>query len=392
MKSPIVKVFLKETREMFRDKRVRYAALVGPMLMIVLIMMLFGTIFGSIGKASSQRVHVVKTDAPEVALLRAKGIQVIEVKSVEEGRNLVQNGKARVVLDFHSAAKPDGQTVVDAYLDPKNQTGQIAFATIQNLYGVVNKQVLNAVLKAKDIPETVQEKVKLARKEVVVGEKGGASDFVVGMLPYLIVIWAFYGAMSIASDLVAGEKEKNTLETLLITPVRRTEIVLGKFFALGLVSLLSSMSSVIGMAGVALLGLPGSEMLVKDGSGVSLLSTVIIVIVMLPLVAFFSALLIAVSSYARNAREAQTYLAQVSVVVLMPSIFSQFIGFLDAGNAFWVNFVPILNTANNMRLALLGKPDFAGIGATVAISIVLASVALWITVKLFNREEVLVRV
>lgn len=390
--SPILKVFRKEVREMFRDKRVRYAALVGPMLMIVLIMMLFGTIFGSIGKASSQRVHVVKTSAPEATLLRQKGIQVIEVDNLEQGRKLVEKGQARIVLEFHPAATSEGQTVVDAYLDPKNQTGQIAYASVQGLYGEVNKQVLTAVLKAKGIPETVQAKVKLERKEVVVGAKGGASEFIVGMLPYLIVIWAFYGAMSIASDLVAGEKEKNTLETLLITPVRRTEIVLGKFFALGLVSLLSSMSSVVGMAGVALLRLPGSEMLIKDGNGVSFLSTVIIVVVMLPLVALFSALLIAVSSYARNAREAQTYLAQVSVIVLMPSIFSQFIGFLDAGNAFWVNFVPILNTANNIRLALLGKPDFAGIGATVAVSIVLAGIALWVTVRLFNREEVLVRV
>lgn len=390
--SPIFKVFRKEIREMFRDKRVRYAALVGPMMMIVLIMMLFGTIFGNIGKASSQRVHVVKTDAPAAAALRQKGIQVIEVKDLETGRKLVEKGQARLVLDFHPAATPDGQTVVDAYLDPKNQTGQIALAAVQGLYGSLNKVALTNVLREKGIPESAQETIKVERKEVVVGEKGGASEFVVGMLPYLIVIWAFYGAMSIASDLVAGEKEKNTLETLLITPVRRTEIVLGKFFALGLVSLLSSMSSVVGMALVAILHLPGSEMLVKDGNGVSLLSTLIIVVVMLPLVALFASLLIAVSSYARNAREAQTYLAQVSVIVLMPSIFSQFIGFLDAGNAFWVNFVPILNTANNIRLSLLGKPDFMGIAATVAISIVLAAIALWVTVKLFNREEVLVRI
>lgn len=388
--SPIFKVFRKEIREMFRDKRVRYAALVGPLLMIVLIMMLFGTIFGSIGKASSQRVHVVKTSAPEATLLRQTGIQIIEIADLATGRKLVEKGQARIVLEFHPTM--NGQTIVDAYLDPKNQTGQIAFGAVQSIYNANNKLALTALLKANNIPETATEKIKLERKEVVVGAKGGASEFIVGMLPYLIVIWAFYGAMSIASDLVAGEKEKNTLETLLITPVRRTEIVLGKFFALGLVSLLSSMSSVVGMGAVALLRLPGSEMLIKDGNGVSLLSTVIIVIVMLPLVALFSALLIAVSSYARNAREAQTYLAQVSVVVLMPSIFSQFIGFLDAGNAFWVNFVPILNTANNMRLALLGKPDFAGIAATVAISIVLAAIALFITVKLFNREEVLVRV
>jgi sodium transport system permease protein len=192
--------------------------------------------------------------------------------------------------------------------------------------------------------------------------------------------------------MVAGEKEKNTLETLLISPVRRTDIVLGKFLALGLVSLLSSLSSLVGLVVIAAIKMPGSEVIFKGGSGVTPLSATIIILVMLPLVALFSSILIAVSSYARNPREAQTYLTQVSFVVIIPAMFSQVIGLMDAGSAFWVNFVPILNVANNMRLALLGKPDFTGAAATIGVSLVLAAIALTFTVKLFNREEVLVRV
>ncbi|MGV3618307.1 MAG: ABC transporter permease [Fimbriimonas sp.] len=389
--SPVLQVFRKETREMFRDKRVRSAAFIGPIVLIVMVTMLFGFVFGSIGKKENQKVHVVKTDAPEAVALRSTGIQVIEVPDVKAGEELIKKSQARLVLDFQKAG-PDGQTRVDAYLDPKSQPGQIALGTVQAYFGGLNRQSLGAVLQERGIPASVQEKIKIERKEVAIGEKGGASDFIVGMLPYLIVIWAFYGAMSIAGDLVAGEKEKNTLETLLITPTRRTDIVLGKFLALGLVSLLSSLSSLVGLAGVAILKLPGADIMFKGGTGLSPTAALIIILVMLPLVALFSAILVAVSSYARNPREAQTYLTQVSFIVIMPAMFSQFIGFLDAGSAFWVNFVPILNAANNMRLALLGKPDFVGAAATVAISLVLAIGALYFTVKLFNREEVLVRV
>jgi sodium transport system permease protein len=389
--SPILKVFRKETREMFRDKRVRSAAFIGPIVLMVLVTALLGFVAGTVGKKENQRVHVVKANTPEVKALRATGVQVIEVKDLAAGQELVKTGKARVLLDF-PPARPDGQQIVDAYVDPKNQSGQIALAMVQSFFNEINKRQLSEVLRAKGIPDSARERVKLERKEVVVGAKGGASDFIVGLLPYLIVIWAFYGAMSIAGDMVAGEKEKNTLETLLISPVRRTDIVLGKFLALGLVSLLSSLSSLVGLVVIAAIKMPGSEVIFKGGSGVTPLSATIIILVMLPLVALFSSILIAVSSYARNPREAQTYLTQVSFVVIIPAMFSQVIGLMDAGSAFWVNFVPILNVANNMRLALLGKPDFTGAAATIGVSLVLAAIALTFTVKLFNREEVLVRV
>jgi sodium transport system permease protein len=198
--------------------------------------------------------------------------------------------------------------------------------------------------------------------------------------------------MSIASDLVAGEKEKNTLETLLISPARRTLIVLGKFLALATICLLSAMSSLIGLALVAKLHLPGTEEIMKNGLGVSPMAFLITLIVLLPLVSLFASILIAISSCARNPREAQTYLSLCSFVVIMPAMFSQFLGLTDASKELWINAIPILNTANSIRTALLGKADAVAVAITVAVSLALALVALRITVHLFNREEVLVRV
>lgn len=389
--NPAIAVFRKEFREMMRDKRVRSAAIFGPIMLIVLMISLFGFVFSTVGKKENQKIHIVKTNSPLKALFEKAKFQVIEVDSVAKGEELVKSGKARLVLNIGNPT-PEGQIPVDAYVDPKNQTGEIAFTVVRAVIGETNKAALSAVLRKKNIPEAVEEGIKLKRNDVQVGEKGGASEFLVSLLPYFIVMWAFYGAMSIASDLVAGEKEKNTLETLLISPVRRTEIVLGKFLALSSISLISSLSCLVGMALVSVLKLPGTEMMFKNGLGLSPVAALVIVAVMLPLVALFSSILIAVSSYARNPREAQTYLTQVSFVVILPAIFSQFIGLMDAGSAFWVNFIPILNSANNIRLALLGKAEVSAVLATIAVSLVLALIALRITVRFFNREEVLVRI
>lgn len=248
------------------------------------------------------------------------------------------------------------------------------------------------MLAAKGIPADADERLKVVPKDVQVGAKGEAGDFLIGMLPYLVVIWAFFGGMGISSDLVAGEKDKNTLETLLISPAKRTDIVLGKFLALATICLSSSLTSVLGLAFFAAVKVSGTEEIFKNGLGVTPLAFLIILSVLIPLVAFFASMLITVSSYARNSREAQSYLSQFSTVVIIPAVFSQFIGLTDAGHSMWINFVPILNTANCIRSALLGKSDPVSVLVTVAVSLVIAIIAVRLTVHLFNREEVLVRV
>ena len=130
----------------------------------------------------------------------------------------------------------------------------------------------------------------------------------------------------------------------------------------------------------------------KDGMGLSLTGSILIIILLVPLVAFFASLLVAVSTFAKNAREAQTYLSLASFVVIIPAMFSQFIGLTEFASASWINFVPILNTSNNIRLTLMGKPDYAGSAIAIGICLALAAIMVRYTVVLFQRESVLVRV
>ncbi|HSI72586.1 MAG TPA: ABC transporter permease [Fimbriimonas sp.] len=393
--SPVLQVARKELKELFRDKRVRSTAFFGPIILIMVLFSLMGFVFGQLGKKENTKVHVVKTASSLAEVLKQAKFQVIEVASLEEGQKMIRAGDARVVLVLPGNAEQGvqyQQKIVDAYLDPKQQTGQIALSLVTNVFEQAGRAMAVNQLKDQGIPERALEPIKLAKHDVQVGEKGGASDFLVGLLPYMIVIWAFYGAMGIAGDMVAGEKEKSTLETLLITPVKRTHIVLGKLLALSTVSLLSSLSSLIGIILLATLKPPGTAEMFKSGLGVNPLSAGLILALMIPMAAVFASMLIGVSSYAKNSREAQQYLSQISFVVIMPAIFSQFIGLTDYGSKRWVDFVPILNTANNIRLTLLGKTDYVGILITIGVSLVLALIALRVTVMLFNREEVLVRV
>lgn len=388
--NPILQVARKELREMLRDKRVRFAALFGPIILIFGLMSLMGFVFGQLAKKENTKVHVVNSNPAIVQLLKSEKFQVVPVANEAAGKKMVADGDARLLLVLPAVGP--GQQKVEAFVDPKQQTGLIAYSMVQAAFNEINKKYLMSRLAQANIPATEAENIKLEKHEVQVGAKQGASDVLVSLLPYMIVIWAFYGGMGIAGDLVCGEKEKFTLETLLITPVRRTQIVLGKFLALATICLMSSMSSLVAIILLGVIKPPGTAEMFKDGFGVTPLSVLIILCSMLPLVALFASLLLGISSYARNPREAQTYFTQVSFIVLLPAIFSQFIGLTDYSSAKWVSAVPVLSTANNIRLALLGKPDFAGIGISIAVSLILALLALRWTVRMFNREQVLVRI
>jgi sodium transport system permease protein len=283
-----------------------------------------------------------------------------------------------------------GQITIKEQYDPKEDTSQIAKATVEASVQPFVDQYQKVVLASVGLTRQKIHPIQYQDSPIKVGENG-ANSFIVGFLPYLLVLFSFSGGINFAGDIVAGEKEKSTLETLLISPVPRTQIVLGKFFALCTICLASTLCSILGLVLASVVKTGATQEMFSGGLGLTPKAVVILLILVLPLVAFFGGALIAVSSYARNNREAQTYLGALYLVVLMPAIFSQVLGFTDLASANWINFVPILNTAANMRATFQGKPNMLGVAETVLESIVLAVVMLCVAVRLFNREQVLDR-
>ncbi len=394
----ILHIFRKETRELFRDKRVVSNAFIGPVVLIFVILMLFGFLSSALRKPKASVLYVVaREQLPQglaSALASGSASQIKLVRSISDGEALVRDGKANLVIRFPEnmeAKAATGNAKILAIFNPDEPASEIALQSFKGLVGQLNKTAAQKIVEAKGIPKGLLEPIQIEEKNASSGKGLGAS-MLVGLLPYLIVIWAFYGGMGSVSDLVAGEKERGTLETLLISPVSRTQIALGKFLALSLVCLLSSLSSLLGVILVATLRLPLTKNLFPEGIHLSVLSILSILAVLLPLVAFFSGLLLTVSSYAKNMRESQTYLALLSIVILMPAMFSQFISYTDFGKSRWVNVMPVLNSASSIRDALLGRIDPIGLAACVSISLAIAAVSMWLVVVMFKREQILTRI
>jgi sodium transport system permease protein len=392
--NPMFIVMRKELKEMFRDKRIRTNALIMPLFVMLMMLSFFGFIMG-VGEKENQVMHIIKTDNSIVAALKKEKIQVNDVPDVEAGKELIRKGKARLVLefppDFDALQKAGKPTPINAYFDPQQDTGRIALASLQELIDKANKAVKDKVLAQNGLTTKSIEPMSVEEKPVQVGTSN-TSQFLVSLLPYLIVIYAFYGGFASGSDIVAGEKEKYTLETLLITPVARTQIALGKFLSLAVICFASSFSALLGVIIAGSSGLPMYQKVFPNGLGLNAVQIATMIGVLIPTVAFFASLLIAVSAFAKNTREAQSHLAIISLIVLIPAIFGQVIGLTDLASNWWIRLVPVLNTSVTLREALQGKTNFTGVGLTVGMMIVLASIGIYYAVSMFKREQVLTRV
>ena len=252
------------------------------------------------------------------------------------------------------------------------------------------KQDLRRVrLARKGLTEQFLEPLEVRVPEDGTGGAKGANviSLVVRIFPLFLVMWTLSGALYPAVDLCAGEKERGTMETLLITPAGREEIVLGKFLTIWVFSSATALLNLFSM-GVTT-SLLSSYM---PHGGISIAALAWCVVLSLPQAAFFSALGLAIGAYARSSKEGQYYLMPLFVLT-MPLIFLTLVPGVEL-NAFY-SLVPVTGVALLMQ-RLMTATDLSQIPWGYFVP-VLAPVGLysWLAlrwaIEQFNREEVLFR-
>jgi sodium transport system permease protein len=213
------------------------------------------------------------------------------------------------------------------------------------------------------------------------------ADLVVRIFPFLLVMWTLAGALYPAVDLCAGEKERGTMETLLITPAGREEIVLGKFLTIWI---LSSATAILNLISMGI-----STAMLKNylpSGGISFAALAWCAVLSLPQSAFFSALALAIGAYARSSKEGQYYLMPLFVLT-MPLIFLTLAPGVELNPLY--SMIPVTGVALLMQ-RLMTAPSLDAVPWLYFIP-VLAPMGLysWLAlrwaIEQFNREEVLFR-
>ncbi|MCL6580290.1 MAG: ABC transporter permease [Firmicutes bacterium] len=386
----------KELLDTLRDRRTWVAMIVMPLVIIPVMLLLAPSAVESqierIEKTTF-RVAVVGDEEAESLVAALEATPGLELVGSGDPEADLGAGRLHAVLylppGFDAAVAAERPVQVEVAFDASDQKSQAAEQRLRFAVEAYARAVVERRLAERGLDPGLLTPVVTASRNVAPPAKMGGF-FLAMVMPMLIAVWAVTGGMYAAIDGTAGEKERGTMEVLLAAPPSRASIALGKYAVVTLTALLAATVSVAAML-VTFVFRPDALAGWAGGSGAEVALPVgrlgLVAVASLGVAAIFSAIELAVALFARSFREAQSYLAPLAIVVVIPGIVTQLMPAADA--ATWYFAVPVLNAIFVYKELLQGVVSWAHLGITLGSSLVVALVCLAVTVKLFGREDVL---
>jgi sodium transport system permease protein len=373
--------------------------LVPLLLFPVLTAGLGAAIASLIGKAKEEIPEVMiigGSDSPEVVAGLQKLSKIKIVPTTPNYKEQIANKEVRAAVDiplnFQSDLAAQKAATVKIYIYGGEMKSAFAADRIEEYLKNFRDGVVKDRLAAKNLPTTVLTPFDIKQQNVAPPEKVGATAFG-GVIGYMVILLCFTGGMYPGIDLTAGEKERGTMETILSSPISRMHLVLGKFLLVLTASLVTAALSVTSMGiSFAVLGhLHAFDQAGNDAAQLQMhigLATVLSVFVMvLPLAVLFSALIMTIALFAKSYKEAQSYITPIMMLVIIPAVAAMLPVDLNAKLA----LVPILNASLLCKELVTGTYHWNYIAIIFFSTCVYAAAALFLAVKMFQREEVLFR-
>jgi sodium transport system permease protein len=398
----IAVVYRKELREALRDRRTLVSSLLVPLLLFPILTAGFSVVaVEMIGRAKRESPRVVilgGQDSPEVLeqLREIDKIQIVDAAADWKQKIIDKEVRAAVELPpaFESDIAQQKRVAVRIYYYKNEIKSELAAERLEKGLKKFNDSIVSQRLALNHLPASLLTPFEV-RQENVAPEEKVWGEVLGGLIGYMVVLLCLTGGMYPAMDLTAGEKERGTMETILSSPVRRVDLVLGKFFLVLTAALVTATLSVVSMgasfAGLRMLNLASAA---DPAEGPVLMlhvgpkAIVSIFVMVLPLAVFFSSCLMAISIFAKSYKEAQTYTTPLMLVVILPAVAAMLPGAdLNAKLA----LVPILNASLLCKELVTGTYHWNYIAIIFLSTCVYAAVALFLAVKMFQREDVLFR-
>jgi sodium transport system permease protein len=353
--SPAVIVFLKECRESLRDRRVLInSLLVGPLIGPLLVLVLMRLAIGREVEKAERSLPVVIVGAeraPElIDALRQMGMNPLppvadpELAVREQRIDLA----LRITAEYAAAWRSGHPAQVELIYDSSRREAQGDVERLRGMLDSYSRRNGALRLLARGVAPAIATPLVMANRDAATPEARGALLF--AMLPYMLVLTMFVGGIGLAIDSTAGERERLSLEPLLINPVPRDRILLGKLLATALFSLASL---TLGLLAFLLVGrfVPTDQMGLSLALGPHFFAVALPML--LPLVLLIGITQILLAGFARSVREAQTYLGLAQLVPLIPSIV---LSLLPVKAQLWMYAVPLLGQQLAIMRLLRAEP------------------------------------
>ena len=301
MKNAIFTIMKKELRRFFEDKRMVFSTILLPGLMIFVMYTFMGDAMSkqfSIDDKFSPKVEAVNMPADVAGMAKEMGMKVKDIPSdkLDDSKKKVSDKKLDLCIKFddnfaanvasYDCTKGGTAPQVSVYYNSSSTESETSFNKMTNLLDMYESQMANKF----DVNSDVNGTYDVATKEDTTGMVMSM------MMPMLLLVFLFSACMSVGTESIAGEKERGTIATMLITPISSGNIALGKIIALSFIALLSGASSTIGtMLSIPKMMVGAEESVKSDAYGVEtyvvlalvILSTVLVIVTLISIVSAF---------------------------------------------------------------------------------------------------------
>ena len=381
----LLAILRKELKDSLRDRRSVFAALLVP----VLIPLMLGVGFGAMAHDGKKGRPLIITlsggeRAPSlVSFLKQEGATVQPAPADFEV--MVRHGKLDAVVvvpekygeEFVSARPAKLKLVADF----SRTSAQETILRVTEVIGRYSSQVSAMRLLARGVSPEVAQAVDL--QETDLSTQKSRSATLLRMIPMILMMVILIAGVYVAVDSTAGERERGSLEPLLLNPVGRQTLVSGKWLAVvaftvgGFGLTLASILVVLNLIPLQNIGI---------SLGIGAREVVIILLIALPFAIFISALELLLATFARTVREGQLYLSLLPLVPLLPTMLMEF---LHVNPATWMSAIPVLGQQILFSSLIRGEngPPF-GLFIATAVSVTLSVVCLKRTARLLEDEKI----
>ncbi len=393
-------VYRKELREALRDRRTLVSSLLVPLIIFPLLTAGLGAAISALIGKSKQEVPTVMVlggeDSPGILAQLRESKEIKIVPTTADWKDQIVDKQIRAAIEIPGGFEQDLAHQKPTTLQIHNYNGDmksgIATDKIEKSLEKYRDQIVHETLAAQNVPDSALKPFEIKENNVAPPEKVGGAAFG-GVIGYMVILLCLVGSMYPAMDLTAGEKERGTMETILSSPIARVDLVLGKFFLVLTAALVTAGLSVTSM-GVSFAVLERVHAFDKAGEGAAQMqlqihfTTVLSIFIMvLPIAVLFAAGVMTIALFAKSYKEAQSYISPLMFVVIIPAVAAMLPIDLTAK----LSLVPILNASLLCKELVTGTYHWNFIAIIFLSTCVYAGVALFLAVKMFQREDVLFR-
>ncbi len=391
MRSDLVTIIKKEFKRFFGDKRLFFSTIILPGLLIYVMYSIMGIMIQDSLEPDKEHVaNVYVYNAPqsvdtifETMKITYKDASLDELEGI---RKKIEDKKVDALLVFpdnfdenvaayDAIASGTEAPQIEFYYNSAEKESEAFHAMMTETFTAYETTMSNKF----DINRNTDVKYDLA------SDADATAQIFSMMVPMLLIMMLMSGCMAVAPDAIAGEKERGTMATILVTPIKRSSIALGKVISLATFALLSGISSTLGvllslpkLMGGEETGLSASVYTVKDYG----ILAVIVLVTVLAIICIFSI----VSTFAKSTKEAGSYASPIMILGVVVAVASS-MG--SSEHALGLFTIPIYNSAMLFNGIFSMNYDMAQVGVTVAADLIFVAICVFIMTRMFDSEKIM---